>query len=137
MNKKYLLLGLILILFAAAAYLVYNRQNYNTSISILEEVKIPVLDQENIKEFEVSGANFMFNPAEIKVKQNDQVKITFKNIEGFHDLVLDDFNVATSQLAANQEEAISFTANKTGTFEYYCSVGNHRQMGMVGKLIVE
>ena len=29
------------------------------------------------------------------------------------------------------------TFNQTGTFEYYCSVGNHRAMGMKGTLIVQ
>jgi len=33
--------------------------------------------------------------------------------------------------------SVTFVADKTGTFEYYCSVGNHRAQGMVGKLIVE
>jgi plastocyanin len=28
-------------------------------------------------------------------------------------------------------------ADKKGTFEYYCSVGQHRALGMKGKLVVE
>ena len=32
---------------------------------------------------------------------------------------------------------VEFTVDKTGTFEYYCSVGQHRANGMVGNLIVE
>jgi uncharacterized cupredoxin-like copper-binding protein len=32
---------------------------------------------------------------------------------------------------------VQFVADKTGTFEFYCSVGNHRQMGMVGTLVVQ
>ena len=30
-----------------------------------------------------------------------------------------------------------FTADKVGSFEYYCSVGSHRSMGMKGVLKVE
>ena len=32
---------------------------------------------------------------------------------------------------------VQFIADKAGTFEYYCFVGNHRQMGMVGTLTVK
>ncbi len=32
---------------------------------------------------------------------------------------------------------VEFTADKKGTFEYYCSVGEHRVNGMKGKFIVE
>lgn len=90
-----------------------------------------------VKEFTVDGDNFTFSLKEIKVKEGDTVKITFNNVEGFHDLVLDEFNAKTKQLAAGQSETIQFVADKAGTYEYYCSVGQHRQMGMKGNLIVE
>jgi plastocyanin len=89
------------------------------------------------KEFIVTGTAFKFSPAEIKVKKGDKVKIIFRNNGGTHDWVLDEFNVRTKQLQTGQTETVEFTADKTGTFEYYCSVGTHRQMGMKGKLIVE
>jgi nitrosocyanin len=85
----------------------------------------------------VTGANYSFEPKEIKVKKDDVVKITFKNIEGFHDLRIDEYAVKTQVIKANEVETVQFTADKTGTFEYYCSVGQHRANGMFGKLIVE
>ncbi|MEK7067499.1 MAG: plastocyanin/azurin family copper-binding protein [Patescibacteria group bacterium] len=85
----------------------------------------------------VSGKKFSFTPAEIRVKQGQKVKINFTNAEGFHNLVIDEFNVSTPQINAGASASIEFTANKTGTFSYYCSVANHRQLGMEGKLIVE
>jgi nitrite reductase (NO-forming) len=54
-----------------------------------------------------------------------------------HTFVLDDFNVRTDILKSGSEETIEFGADKAGTFEYFCSVGDHRQKGMVGNLIVE
>lgn len=92
---------------------------------------------EDVKTFTVGGSNFSFDVQEIRVKEGDKVKITLVNNGGFHDLVIDEFNVATSQIQAGQTSSIEFVANKKGTFEYYCSVGAHRQQGMVGKLIVE
>lgn len=91
-----------------------------------------------VKEFVVEAGNFKFSVKEMKVKKGDTVRVVFKNTEGFHDWVLDEFAGAkTKQLQAGKEETIEFVVDKTGTFEYYCSVGQHRANGMVGKLIVE
>ena len=87
--------------------------------------------------FTVNGGNFYFKPNMIKVKQGDTVKITFTNDEGFHDFKIDEFNVATARVQAGQSEQVTFVASKKGSFEYYCSVGTHRQMGMKGTLVVE
>jgi plastocyanin len=89
-----------------------------------------------VKEFTVNGSNFKFEPATMTVNQGDTVRITFKNTGGFHDLTIDEFNVKTKQLGANAEETVEFVADKAGTYEYYCSVGQHRQMGMKGTLTV-
>lgn len=90
-----------------------------------------------VKEFIVEGFNFKFSPSEIRVKKGDTVKIVFKNTGGFHDWVVDEFSAKTKALKAPEEETITFVADKAGTFEYYCSIGSHRQMGMKGNLIVE
>ena len=89
-----------------------------------------------VKEFTVTAKNFSFSPSTMTVNKGDAVKITVKNEGGFHDLTLDAFNVETKQLQSGQQETIEFTADKAGTFEYYCSVGNHRAMGMKGTLTV-
>ncbi|MFH1170651.1 MAG: cupredoxin domain-containing protein [Candidatus Vogelbacteria bacterium] len=89
------------------------------------------------KEFTVLGSNFTFTPNTIEVKQGDTVKITFQSASGFHDLTLDEFRVATKQLKAGESETVQFVADKVGSFEYYCSVGNHRAMGMKGTLTVK
>lgn len=90
-----------------------------------------------VQEIKVEGSPFKFVPAQIRVKKGDTVKVTFVNKEGFHDFVIDEFDAKTAQLQAGGQETIEFVADKVGTFEYYCSVGNHRTQGMVGKLIVE
>ncbi len=95
-----------------------------------------VLDT-NAKTFTVKGLNFSFDVKEIKVKKGDTVKIVFKNTEGFHDWRVDEFNAATKQIREGEEDTVTFVADKTGTFEYFCSVSKHRALGMTGKLIVE
>lgn len=90
-----------------------------------------------VKVFNILGSNFQFSTTEIKVKKGDRVRINFDVSAGFHDWVVDEFNARTKQLSGGESDSIEFVANKTGTFEFYCSVGSHRQMGMKGNLIVE
>jgi plastocyanin len=91
----------------------------------------------DIKEFTVTGSGFKFTPVTLTVKQGDTVRVTYKNAGGMHDFVIDEFNVKTKVLADGGEETVEFVANQKGSFEYYCSVGNHRAMGMKGTLVVE
>lgn len=93
--------------------------------------------QPEVKIFTVKGKNFSFDPAEIRVQRGDKVKIVFQNESGYHDWVLEGYNVRTKQMTGPATETIEFTADKTGIFEYYCSVGTHRANGMKGNLIVE
>lgn len=91
----------------------------------------------NVKEFTVTGKNFSFAPAAMTVNKGDRVRITFVNDSGTHDLVIDEFNVRTKVIQGGAKETIEFVADKTGSFEYYCSIGQHRQMGMKGTLTVK
>jgi plastocyanin len=147
MNKTYI--ALIVLVLLVIAFVIIGKGN----------VEAPVLNVSNdsqnnnqgetnvtpspsatigaVKEFTVIGKNFAFEPSLITVKKGDRVKITFKNDVGFHDFVIDEFGAATKQTQAPTTEVIEFTANKTGTFEYYCSVGSHRTMGMKGTLVVK
>lgn len=93
-------------------------------------------DDANIKTFTVTGENFSFEPNTLTVKKGDTVRVVFKNEDGFHDFKIDELGVATKQIQGGSEETVEFVADKAGTFEYYCSVGKHRDMGMKGTLTV-
>ena len=95
-----------------------------------------VMDESAVQEFTIAARNFSFTPAEISVKKGDKVRVVLNSIDGWHDFVLDEFNARTSQINTGESATVEFVADQTGTFEYYCSVGQHRAMGMVGKLIV-
>ena len=90
-----------------------------------------------VKEFVVDGFNFGFSLSEIRVKKGDRVRIVFKNTGGYHDFNIDELNVKTKIINTGEQETVEFVADKVGEFEYYCSVGNHRELGMRGKFIVE
>jgi len=89
-----------------------------------------------VKEITVTNSGMTFTQKTLTVKKGDRVKVTFKNTGGMHDLRIDGYNVGTDVIQANQEDSFEFTADKTGSFEYYCSVGNHRAQGMKGTLTV-
>jgi plastocyanin len=86
--------------------------------------------------FNITGNNYSFSQTELVVNKGDRVKIVFTSLDGLHDWALDEFNAATDKVQSGGTSETTFIASRAGTFEYYCSVGNHRQLGMVGKLIV-
>ncbi|MBI3589355.1 MAG: cupredoxin domain-containing protein [Candidatus Liptonbacteria bacterium] len=96
-----------------------------------------VVEKEVIRELTVVGTNFKFSVNEIRVRKGETIKLTFKNEGGKHDWKVDEFKAGTKILDGGQEETVQFVANRVGTFEYYCSVGQHRANGMKGSLIVE
>lgn len=152
MNKTYISI-IVLIIIAGFLFFVLKNKKTEAPISATEEITTEtttespatsvgemegiVAEEGAVKEFTVRGDNFSFDPETIKVNKGDKVKITFINSEGFHDWVVDEFGAATKQTQAPTTEVIEFVADKTGSFEYYCSVGSHRAMGMKGTLIVE
>lgn len=96
----------------------------------------PAVEREVIREITAEGGKFYFKPATLTARKGETVRLTFKNVDGMHDWNIDEFKAATKVIQAGQEETIEFVANKAGTFEYYCSVGNHRAMGMKGTFTI-
>lgn len=135
---KALLTIIILALVAWGIYALVNRDNGPAIPEATDSAAGGTqLDEREIKTFTVMGKPFSFTPDKITVKKGETVRIVFQNQEGTHDWVIDEFSARTKVLQAGQSETIEFYANKSGSFEYYCSVGNHRQMGMKGTLTVE
>lgn len=88
------------------------------------------------KEFTVANKGFSFTPNTLSVKKGDTVKVTFNNTGGTHDLRVEGYDVGTKVIQSGQSDSFTFTADKAGSFAFYCSVGNHRAMGMEGTLTV-
>lgn len=110
---------------------------FSATPAIAQEV-VDVTDSDAaVKEITVTNDGFDFIPREIRVNVGDTIRLTFENGGGFHDWVLDEFDAATRQFSGGQSETIEFVADRAGSFEFYCSVGNHRARGMWGDFIVE
>ncbi len=76
-----------------------------------------------------------FSIKQITVKKGDQVKLNVTNTGGRHNLNIDEFNVHLDT-PMGQQVSTTFTADKTGTFTYYCSSPGHRGNGHWGVLNV-
>lgn len=153
MNKKFIYAIIALVILSLVLIVFSGKKNSNTdnSSQTIEKnvVQSPLVASttppntkqdivtKDVKEFFVTGNNYTFVPPQIVVKKGDTVKINFKDGGGFHDLKIDEFGVATKKLKNGESDTVTFIADKAGSFEYYCSIGNHRAMGMKGVLIVK
>ena len=86
--------------------------------------------------FNLNATNFAYSQNSLTVKEGQEVTINLNITEGFHDFKIDGV-VQTQASGEGSSQVAKFTAPKKGTYEFYCSVGSHRGMGMVGTLIVE
>ncbi len=85
----------------------------------------------------VEMAEFKFAPASMTVKKGETVKLLLKNSGKMpHDFVIDELDVKSKVVSPGAEDSVEFTPDTAGTYEYYCSVGQHRANGMVGTLTV-
>ena len=90
-----------------------------------------------VKEFKVTAKQWSFDPAEIRVKQGDKVKLTITSVDVTHGFAIPDFKV-NQRLEPGKTETVEFTADKKGTFSFFCNVQCGSGHGsMRGKLIVE
>lgn len=91
-----------------------------------------------IKEINVVGTEFSFNPASISVKPGERVKITFQNSGRTpHNLVIEGLDMATKTIGGGQTDVIGFIAPASGTYNFFCSIPGHRASGMEGSLKIE
>jgi nitrite reductase (NO-forming) len=77
------------------------------------------------------------NPT-LKARVGDTIEIRISSGEGAqHDIVFPELNVASAKFdKSTGATSVKFKVTKAGTFEYYCTIAGHRQVGMEGKLEV-
>jgi plastocyanin len=85
----------------------------------------------------LSMADFRFSQNEIRVKRGEALTLLVTNDQGVHDIVIDELGVNSSLIPVGQTVEVVVPTDVAGAFEFYCSVGSHRQLGMVGRLIIE
>lgn len=89
------------------------------------------------KQFDITAKQFEFQPSTIEVNQGDVVILKIKSIDVDHGIAIPDFGVSRT-LQPGKEETIQFTADKKGTFTFFCNVlcGSGHE-SMTGTLVVK
>lgn len=91
-----------------------------------------------IREITVEGSEYSFSPKSLTVEAGERISLTFKNTGNLpHNFTIDELAVRTKTVAAGGSGTIEFTAEKSGTFTFYCGITGHRQLGMEGNLEVQ
>lgn len=153
--QKGLLVGLVILVGVAFAAFVLaqntGRQKAEVEESLPVAQEFPVPGNEGTpemvvstdpaspeREIVVSGGEYSFSPASISLTQGETVKVTFKNTGGLpHNFVITELGISTKTISGGQEDSVTFTVEKTGTYGFFCSVGNHRQLGMEGEVSIK
>lgn len=94
-------------------------------------------ENNDIRVIAVEAGSFYYKPNFIRVKKDERVKIELTAKDAMHDFNVDELGIKIPVTTAGNINTVEFAANEVGEFEYYCSVGQHRQNGQVGTLIVE
>ena len=82
---------------------------------------------------------YSFAPNALRAKAGETVNVTFTNQDAAmpHDWVFDEAKANTDVLGGGESASVVFIAPAAGTYTFYCSVGQHRQLGMTGTFTVE
>lgn len=97
----------------------------------------PPTETAQAEELAVTAKQWAFEPAEIRVKKGDRVRLVITSVDVDHGFALPAFGVNVT-LAPGRTETVEFTADRTGSFAFFCTVycgAGHQDMN--GKLIVE
>jgi len=132
MNKKIIAIVVVLVLLVAGFFAF---QKTNTTGGV---VNSPVKEFTINSYTEIIDGKYypQFSPKEIVVNKGDLVRIKITNTKGTHDFKIDEFGVYT-ETPLNEEKIVEFVADKSGSFEYYCTKQGHRQAGHWGTLKVQ
>lgn len=137
--NKNTIFGLITIgILIFGGYYFYNsKQNVQTPQEETKTVKEQV-EISKARIIVVEGSEFEFSPTSITVEKGEKIMLTFKNIGKFpHNFIVDELGIKSKTINKGEEDSIEFVSEKSGTFAMYCGVGNHREQGMEGEVVVE
>ncbi len=87
----------------------------------------------------IDEESFSFTPSVINVKAGQTIHLTLTSTSGGHNFVVDDLGVTSTTLSAGTPTTVDFAipSNAAGkTYEFHCSIANHKELGMTGQIKV-
>lgn len=106
---------------------------------LLAAMAVPpaVRAQSAVNEITMTAKKYEFNPAKIRVKQGEHVRLVITATDHDHGFKLEAFQI-DQELKKGKAVTVEFTADKAGTFPFecskFCGLGHKR---MKGELVVE
>lgn len=91
--------------------------------------------------YNLTMRDFSFSFNQIDATPGQTIVVNVTNSNGEHDFVIDEFGVNTGLMTSGQIQTVTFkipdNAPLGTTYEFYCSVNDHRAMGMSGFIVVK
>lgn len=137
----------VVLVFAGLGYMMVqsNTDTASTDVAPTPTEAVPVTDggsktgdaMTDTKTVTIEAGSFYYKPNVIRVKKGQRVKIVMNAVSMMHNFNIDELKVKMPIVKNGDTETVEFTADRVGSFEFYCSVGQHRAQGQIGTLIVE
>lgn len=145
MNKGVLIgIGVLAAVTAVAVFVIQDMGNKvpKKSSPVVNQEETPpappTITEGEVREIVITGNEYSFSPKAISLTAGETVKITFKNTGNLpHNLVITELGVSTDEILGGKEDSVTVTVKKTGMYTFFCSISNHRQLGMEGKVEVK
>ena len=150
-NKNQILLGTLIVIIAATAFLYYTNEDTTKiegDVIQTTEINLPSESEPQspapetheptpeIKEFSITAKRFEFTPNPVIVNQGDQVKLIITSIDVTHGFFISEYGI-NERLKPGETVTVEFVADKKGEFSMICNVACGSGHGsMRGKLIV-
>ncbi len=116
---------------------IYN-SFYSSDTSATLQTQANEIASGEIKEIVIKGNEYSFTPSVIKLNKGDRVRIIFQNTGSIaHNFVINQLGIISRTIGPGQSETIEFIADKTGNFEFECSLPGHASAGMTGRVTIE
>jgi uncharacterized cupredoxin-like copper-binding protein len=128
MIKKKLMRLIIVLLLVTILTLVYWASN---SFSFNEDSQ-----EDNLLEIQLT--EWAITPQDITLNKGETIQLIIVNKGTYpHDFVIPELDIKTRTLSPNQEESLTFAANKSMTLKVFCSLPGHKESGMEAQISVK
>jgi protein-disulfide isomerase len=107
----------------------------------MEEITETQESEPAVKEIQMAVKKWRFDPKHIEVNEGDQIKLTISSEELDINFILSAFRIS-EKITAGEPVTVEFTADKTGTFNFFCGdycIGKYGQIQGValgGEIVV-
>ena len=135
MDKKLIgLLLLVMLIFLVGCG--QNKDKPSVSVEVVKPDGNLDIAAGEVREFTMTAKRWNFEPDTITVNKGDRVKLSITSVDVTHGFTIPEFGV-NSRLEPGEETAVEFVADKSGAFQFFCSVQcGEGHSAMEGQLIV-